>query len=63
VKLELVGTAKLGVVLQASPTTLQPKLILIVEDYGLKASIRKTSRNKGRAISDPAFAFLEYFIF
>jgi hypothetical protein len=49
--------------LRISPTTLQPKLILIVEDYGLKASIRKTSRNKGRAISDPAFASLEYFIF
>ena len=49
--------------MSTSPTTLQPKLILIVEDYGLKASIRKTSRNKGGAISDPAFASLEYFIF
>jgi hypothetical protein len=43
--------------LRSTPTTLQPKLILIVEDYGLKARIRKTSKNKGRDISGPAFAY------
>jgi len=37
-----------------TPITLQPKLILIVEDYGLKARISITSKNKGRAISGPA---------
>lgn len=32
--------------LRAPPTYLQPKLILIVEDYGLEASIRNTSKQK-----------------
>jgi hypothetical protein len=36
-----------------APTSPQLKIVLIGEDYGLKVSIRK---NKGRAISEPAFA-------
>ena len=35
----------------SSPTSPQLKIVLIGEDYGLEASIRK---NKGRDISDPA---------
>ena len=36
--------------------TLQPKLILIVEDYGLKESIWETLNKKDRAIFNPAFS-------
>jgi hypothetical protein len=42
--------------LAMSPTTSQPKIFLIGEDYELKARMR---RNNGKAISDPACALLK----
>jgi hypothetical protein len=38
--------------LQVTPTNLQLKIVLIVEDYGSKGIIRK---NKGRTRDSPAF--------
>jgi hypothetical protein len=39
-----------------TPTNPQLKIVLIVEDYGLKGIIRK---NKGRVRGGPAFIFLK----